>query len=231
MASTGTFLFHPELAELVDDAFEQAGIDPAKLDPRHLKSAARSAELMMGTWFTKGWTQWRIESSTQALAAGVNTFSLPVGGWDIFHAMIAVDGEDTATPMRAISRTDYSALNDKTLTGRPDRYFVDRSGYLGADPQSAVTVYLVPDKAYNVQYWYIRRSEDIGSPSNTLDLPWHWGETFTVNLAARLAKKFAPDRFSGLRQEGEIMLREAMTAERELADLTFKVSAGGSRGY
>jgi hypothetical protein len=231
MASTGTFLFHPELAELVDDAFEQAGIDPAKLDPRHLKSAARSAELMMGTWFTKGWTQWRIESATQALAAGVNTFSLPIGGWDIFHAMIAVDGEDAATPLRAISRTDYSALNDKTLTGRPDRFFVDRSGYLGADPRSAVTVYLVPDRAYNVQYWYIRRSEDIGNPSNTLDLPWHWGETFTVNLAARLAKKFAPDRFSGLRQEGEIMLREAMTAERELADLTFKVSAGGSRGY
>lgn len=230
MASTGTFLFHPELAELVDDAFEQAGVDPAHLTPRHLKSAARSAELMMGTWFIKGWTQWRIESATQALTAGVNTFNLPAGGWDIFHAMIAVNGEDAATPLRAISRSDWSAINDQTLTGRPDRYFVDRSTFLGADPRSAVTVYLVPDKAYDLRYWYIRRSEDIGNPANTLDLPWHWAETFTVNLAARIAKKFAPDRFTGLRTEAEIMLRDALSAERELAPLEVKVSAGGWRG-
>lgn len=230
MASTGTFLFHPELAELVDEAFEQAGVDPAKLDIRHLKSAARSAELMMGSWFVRGWNQWRIEHATVTVLEDATSFQLPVGGWDIFHAMVSVPGTDSEVQLHAISRTDYSGLNNKTLKGRPDRYFVDRNGFLGADPRSTVNLYLIPDRTYQIQYWYIRRSEDIGSlRSNTLDLPWHWNEPFAVGLAARIAKKFRPERFDRLYAEAEQLFDRAMYAERELADLTIKISAAGSR--
>jgi hypothetical protein len=231
MASTGTYLFYPELAELVDDAFEQAGLDPAQLDARHLKSAARSAELMMGSWFNRGWKQWQIKYGTQALLAGETEFTLPAGGWDIFHAMVVPTGEDAATPMMAISREDYSSLNDKTLTGRPDRYFTNRGTFMGADPASTVTVYLVPDKAYTVQYWYISRTEDVGRRAGNLDLPWHWNEAFTVGLAARLAKKFNPPRFNDLKVEEEMLIKDAMSSERELADTRIRISAAGSRRW
>lgn len=229
MASTGTFLFHPELAELVDEAFEQAGIDPAKLDVRHLRSACRSAELMMGSWFVRGWNQWRIEYDTATVLEDATSFQLPVGGWDIFHAMVVVPGTDSAVQLGAISRSDFSGLNNKALKGRPDRFFVDRNSFLGPDPRSTVNLYMIPDRTYEIQYWYIRRPEDVGTlRSNTLDLPYHWAEPFAVGLAARLAKKFAPEKFDKLYAEAEQLFDRAMSAERELADLTFRVSAAGS---
>lgn len=230
MPSTGTYLFHPELAELVDEAFEQAGINPAELDVRHLKSACRSAELMMGSWFVRGWNQWRIESATATVLEDETSFELPAGGWDIFHAMIMVPGTNSAVQLGAISRTDYSGINNKSLKGRPDRFFVDRTGFLGPDPASTVNLYMIPDQTYEIQYWYIRRTEDIGSLRlNTLDMPWHWNEPFAVGLAARLAKKFSPLRFDKLYAEAEQLFDRAMSAEREIAPAQFRVSAAGSR--
>lgn len=231
MASTGTFLFHPELAELVDDAFEQAGVDPAKLSARHLRSAARSAELMMGSWFNRGWKQWTMASVDEAVVLDQASFTLPAGGWDIFHATVE-DATGNERELGAISRADYNAIHDKSITGEPDRYFVDRSTFLGADPSSTVYLYQVPNGPFTVHVWYIRRTEDVGKIGNTLDLPWNWKEAFTVGLAYRLAKKFPSQdgaRAMGLAAESEELFRLAMHTERELADAVFSVGVGGRR--
>jgi hypothetical protein len=238
MPSTGTFLYHPELAELMDDAFEQAGVDPAKLNGRHLRSAARSAELMMGSWFNRGWKQWTLSFQTEPVIAGQQTFDLPAGGWDIFHATLQ-DEQGFETELVPIARKDFNALHDKTLTGRTDRYFTDRSGWIGPDPAATVYLYHLPDRPYNVNFWYIRRTEDIGKMSNTLDMPWNWKEAFTVGLAYRLAKKFpppdpaamagAPTRVDKLMMEAEQLFALALGNDRELADTTFSMSLSRGR--
>lgn len=237
MPSTGTYLFHPELAELVDEAFEQAGVDPAKLTARHIRSAARSANLMMGTWFNDGYKQWTLGFVTESVIASQATFQLPIGGWDIFHAAIELSG-GSRIELGAISRSDFNAIHLPTQEGLPDRYFVDKSGFLGADPRSTVSLYQVPDGAYDIHVWYIRRTEDIGSLSNTLDLPWHWQEAFAVGLASRLADKFpppesmnpnVPPKATMLAQRAEDLFRRAKQNDRETSDIVISMSTRGSR--
>lgn len=231
MASTGTYLFHPELAELVDDAFEQAGIDPADLSARHLRSAARSAEMMMGSWFNRGWKQWNMATVDEAVTADQASFTLPAGGWDIFHATVE-DGQGHERELGAISRSDFNAIHDKSIAGEPDRYFVDRSTFIGPDPSSTVHLYQVPNGPFTIHVWYIRRTEDVGKIGNTLGMPWNWKEVFATSLAYRLAKKFPgqdANRAIKLKAESDELFANAMSTERELADTVFSVGVGGRR--
>lgn len=127
MAVSGTYAFNPQLADHIDEAFERCGIDPAELKARHIRSAVRSANLVFSDWQNFGYKQYTLAFVSQALTAGTNTFQLPVGGIDIFHATLKRSSKETE--VYPISRSDYNGLYDKTVQGRPDRYFVDRGSF------------------------------------------------------------------------------------------------------
>lgn len=200
MATTGTFAFNPKFAEHIDEAFERCGIDPADLKARHIRSAKRSAGLMLKDWQNFGWKQHAIEFVSQPLVAGTNTFTLPVGGVDIFHATLKRDGREVE--MYPISRSDYNSLHDKALTGRPDRYFVDRGTFLGDAPAATVYLWQTPENSTDtMEIYYIRTLEDAGDPMHTLDIPPSYQEAFSAGMAFMLSKKFAPDRAVMLRAD------------------------------
>jgi len=245
MATTGTFTYNPEFAELVDEAWERCGKDPAQLEARHHKSAARSAQLMLADWMTMGARQWTIiHAAPQTLTQGQQTFELPNGGWDIFHATL-VDSQGYETEAYAISREDYHSIHDKDMEGRPDRYWVDKSTFIGANPKSTVYIWQVPNLANEtstIDYYYIRRIMDAGQATagEHLELPFHWTEAFSAGLAAKLAVKFAPDRLDMLTREynGGIgdsnspggALGRAMDLDRETSDTVLRVNYGRRRG-
>ena len=52
MTTSGTYLFNPDLAELVDEAMERARIDPAHITARHILSARRSMRFILSGWAT-----------------------------------------------------------------------------------------------------------------------------------------------------------------------------------
>ena len=200
MATSGTFAFNPKFAEHIDEAFERCGIDPAELKARHIRSAKRSANLMMKDWQNFGLKQHALEFVSQPLTAGTGTFVLPTGGVDIFHATLKRDGRETE--MYPISRSDYNALHDKSLQGRPDRYFVDKSTFTGDAPASTVYLWQVPENSTDtIELWYVRTLEDVGDPMNTLDLPAAYQEAFSAGMAFMLSKKFAPERAQLLRAD------------------------------
>jgi len=96
VATSSTFIFNPELADHIDEAFERCGIDPADLKARHIRSATRSANLVMSDWQNFGFKQFTLVKITHTFAAiGEISFILPTGGFDIFHATLKRDGRES----------------------------------------------------------------------------------------------------------------------------------------
>jgi hypothetical protein len=198
MARSGTYVFNPQLADHIDEAFESCGIDPAELKARHIRSAIRSSNLMLADWQNFGSKQFTLGFQSQSLTAGINTFTLPLGGVDIYHATLKRDSRETE--IYAISRSDYNSLHDKTLTGRPDRYFVDRSTFIGDSPASTVYLWQSPENSTDtIEFWYVRKHQDAGAMSNTLDLSSNYQMAFSLGLGYHLSMKFAPGRSKSLR--------------------------------
>lgn len=201
MVTTGTFTFNPELADQIEEAFERCGIDPAELKARHIRSAIRSANLMFADWQNWGYKQHTLVFLSQALTSvGQTSFTLPVGGIDIFHATLKRDGRESE--MYPISRSDYNSLHDKALTGRPDRYFVDRGTFIGDSPASTVNLWQAAERTTDtIELWYMRSHEDVGDPINTLDINSLYQAAFAAGLSYFLSWKYAPERTSKLKGE------------------------------
>lgn len=200
MAVSGTFGFNPQLADHIDEAFERCGIDPAELKARHIRSAVRSANLVFTDWQNFGYKQYALEFVSQPVVTGEITFTLPVGGLDIFHATLKRDGRESE--MYPIARSDYNALHDKTITGRPDRYFVDRGDFIGDDPRSTVYLWQAPENSTDtIEIWYVRKQQDAGDMSNTLDMSPNYFEAFACAMAYHISRKFAIDRVKRLKDD------------------------------
>lgn len=218
MSTSATYLFDPDLAEMVDDAFERAGVDPATLTQRHINSARRGMNFMFSYWWTRGVHQWLVEKQSQAVTKGMQTFTLSEGGLDILTASLRRDGVDT--PMVPISREDWQAIPDKDVEGRPDRYFVDRT-------TGTPTVYIWQageNATDTIEYWYFRQFQDAGRARNTLDIPYYFQDAFAAGLAARLALKYTPQKYSVLAAEAENSLRFALIEDGSRAPLNISVS-------
>ena len=241
MASSGTYAFNPELADHIDEAFERCGIDPSDLKARHIRSAIRSANLVFSDWQTFGSKQHTIAFKSQTMTTADQSFSLPVGGFDIFHATLKRSGRETE--MYPISRSDYNAITDKTVKGRPDRYFVDRGSFT---PATGATVFIwqaAENSTDTFEIWYLRTQEDAGDPSDTLNLPPLYQEAFACGLAFHLCRKYAPQRRRMLRADylGENYdefknsrpagaMGRALAEDRDTGDAIFRVRFDRYRG-
>lgn len=189
MTTTNTFTFDPDIAELFEEAYERAGIDPRALGASHTRSALRSLKLMLNSeWATIGVRQWMIDQGTAELTPDQKNFNLPAGGIDILQAVLRRAGHDTE--LYPISRSDYLIIVDKDLRGRPDRYFVERV----AGTKIAHFWPASENSTDVIVYDYFRQMQDVGELSNTLQMPAHAFEACVAGLAWRLAVKFQPER-------------------------------------
>jgi hypothetical protein len=82
----------------------------------------------------------------------------------------------------------------------------------------------VPENSTDViHYWRLRRLQDVGNPSNTLDVTSRWFEPVASGLAEKLALKFAPARHTKLALLAENAFLTAKSDERERGDLRMTI--------
>lgn len=233
MATSGTFIFNPDLAELVDEALERCRIDPAKITARHILSARRSMRFMLADWATRDYHNFRIQQesftvvqSQASYTSGVD-FSIADNNLiDILDAVLTRDGVDT--PIVQYSRKDFLNIPEKTTEGRPDRWFVDKQR-----DQIVVTFWPVPENSTDViTFNAVRKYEDSDTAADNADIPFHMYDAFAYGLAFRLAEKFGPPELeSALFQKSENAFRGAQNAVRERGDVTIVPHAGRRRRY
>lgn len=187
MASSGTYGLSPELAELIDEAYERIQVDPATLTGRHVRSALRSMNLMFADLPNHGDIPWSKSTVEYTAVDGDASFETADATIDVLEAVLRRSGVDT--PMVRISREDYLLIPDKDTEGRPDRFFVDHQ--VG---KPVVHIRPVFENATDkVVYTRLRHIENPGQMTNTPDARQSWLEAITAGLTARLAEKYKPE--------------------------------------
>lgn len=188
MTTSGTTNFNPQLTEIIQEAYDRAGI--VMRSGYEYRSARRSIDLMMQEWANRGINMWTVDEGSQVLTAGVHTYPLPSDTVDLIdHVIRTGDGSAANQSDLTINRmsvSNYSSIPNKLTSGRPIRLYVDRQ----INP--TFTVWPVPDSSqtYTLVYWRLRRIQDAGQPgTNTMDMPFRFVPALVAGLAYQLAMK------------------------------------------
>tara|TARA_R110000868_G_scaffold112176_4_gene302304 strand:+ start:10917 stop:11609 length:693 start_codon:yes stop_codon:yes gene_type:complete len=222
MATSGTSVFNLDLAELVEEAFERCG---AELRTGYdLKTARRSLNLLFADWANRGINLWTVEQGSINLVQGTATYNLPDNTVDLLEHVIRTGAGNVSTQadltITRISVSTYSSIPNKLTQARPIQVYIDRQA-----PTPTVTVWPTPDGSipYQFIYWRLRRIQDAGDGSNTMDVPFRFIPCMVSGLAYYLAIKL-PDalpRLEILKAQYDTDWDFASTEDREKAAVRF----------
>ncbi len=222
MANTtsGTTIFEKgfSIADIVEEAYERIGIQG--VSGYQLKGARRSLNIMFQEWSNRGLHYWEVANNSITLVNGQSVYTMFRSTADGTSSATAVYGVDDIleasyrnsdsidTPLTKINRSTYQALSNKTSTGQPTQYFVQRF-----IDKITVTLYLTPgsDQAGEFfNYYYVKRIQDAGDYSNDADVPYRFVPCMVAGLAYYLAVKNAPDKIQMLKMLYEDELQRAL---------------------
>ena len=198
--------FNLDVAEYIEEAFERCGLE-AKTG-YDLQTARRSMNIMLAEWANRGLNQWTIEQRTQALTASDSEYSLGTDLIDILSLVVRRSGTDFT--MTRISRDSFLNLPNKTSTGRPTQYFLDRQ----ITPN--LKLFPTPENSTDViVYDALTRIQDADAQVNTMEIPFRFFPCLTAGLAYYIAMKRAPDRIQLLKTVYEEEFERAMAEDRD----------------
>ncbi len=221
MATSGTATFNLDLAEIVEEAFERCG---SELRTGYdLKTARRSLNLLFADWANRGVNMWTFEQGTQTLTPGTATYNLPTDTVDLLEHVIRTGAGNVATQadltITRISVSTYATIPNKLQQGRPIQIWIERLN------TPRFTVWPVPDSSqtYQLVYWRLRRIQDAGNGTNTMDMPFRFLPCMVAGLAYYLSMKVpgAMDRMQSLKAQYDEAWELAATEDREKAAVRF----------
>lgn len=226
MASSGTYTFDPNVAEICEEAWDRCGKDKSQIRQEDITSTRRSMNLLFVEWANRGVKLWNVDSVTgtsETLVSGTATYTLAARTIAILEA-VRRDSNGNDIWLAPMSRNEWVALPDKDNAGLPVQFYFDR--------QVTPTVTLWPvinTSGYSFVYWRLKQNEDVGAATNTLAIPYRWQEAVASGLAARLAVKFAADRMALLAPEAEKQFLLAAGEETERGPTVIRPDLSGYR--
>ena len=217
-SGTATFEKGFSISDIVEEAYERIGIQG--VSGYQLKSARRSLNILFQEWANRGLHYWEVANNNITLVSGQATYTMFRSTADGTSSATAVYGVDDVleasyrnasnvdVPLTKINRAAYQSLSNKTSTGQPTQYFVQR-----LIDRVTVTLYLTPgsDQAGKfLNYYYVKRIQDAGDYTNDADVPYRFVPCMIAGLAYYLAIKNAPDRMQMLKLLYEDELNRAL---------------------
>ena len=189
MATSESFNFTLDLGEIIEEAYERAGLELRS--GYDYKTARRSLDLLMLDWQNRGLNLWTVKNASHTLTAGTAAYGLSAERIEIIEASLRTDVGDSSNQsdltMERISAVQYSHLTNKLTQGRPLQYYVERS-----PSNITINMWPVPDsqETYTFVYYYLERIEDSGKPaSNNMDVPDRYLPCLVSGLAYNIALK------------------------------------------
>lgn len=183
MATSGTATWNLDIADLIEEAYERAGLEART--GYDFRTARRSLNIMAAEWANRGLNLWTIEQTTQTLTPGVATYTLPADTIDIIEAVLRITANGTSTDftVERIGVGDFATIPVKATPGRPLQIYVERL----LAPR--FTLWPVPDSAYSIIYWTMRRIEDATGATDNMDVPVRFVPAMAAGLAFHIAMK------------------------------------------
>ena len=113
------------------------------------------------------------------------------GADDILEASFR-NASNIDVPLTKIARSAYQALSNKTSTGQPSQYFVQRF-----IDKITINLYLTPGSTENgkfLNFFFVKRIQDVGAYTNASDVPYRFVPCMVSGLTYYLSQKYAPQR-------------------------------------
>ena len=233
MAVNTATTFNPDVGDIVEEAFERAGLE--LVSGYDLRSARRSLDLMSMEWANRGINLWTVEelkytassdgTGTQTLVKGTSKYQLRDNTVSILDMVLRTNDEDaslqTDYELNRISRETYMGIPAKLTEGRPTQVYIDRQqGRVDA------SLWPVPDESskYKIVYTRVRRMTDAG-PGGTYnaDVPDRFWPALVAGLAYNVACKRPEslNRVEMLKRNYEEQFALAADEDREKAPVRF----------
>jgi hypothetical protein len=174
-----------DFTEIAEEAWERAGREMRS--GYDLRTARRSMNLMTIEWQNRGINLWTIDEGTVSLVSGTAQYTLPADTVDLLEQVIRTGSGSTQQDLtiNRISVSTYASIPNKTTTGRPIQFWIER---LVDAPR--INVWPVPDSNdYTFKYWRMRRIEDAGRGIETADMPFRFLPCLVAGLAYNIALK------------------------------------------
>jgi len=222
MTTSGTYTFgDTEQIDIITEAYERVGRNPATLSSNDIDSARRSINYMFSDWANNGPNLWAVDLQSITLLPGVLYYDLEPRTVSILQVYTRTMSGAQATDlmMSPISRAEYDAIPNKAQLGqRPFQYYFQRTItprlYIWQAPQ---------DVGVTLFYHRMKIQEDAGAFTDSMDAPNRWMEAIAAGLAAKLSVKFAPDRLEFLQGLADGSYARAAAEDREKVPLRITI--------
>ena len=199
MATSGTKTFSLNIADTIEEAFELAGLELRT--GYDAETARRSLNIMFADWSNRGVNLWTIDQVSLTLTAGTNQYTLNSYDVDIVSAVVrqTISGSTTDLQLNRVGRTEFLNIPDKTSTGRPTQYFLDR------DTTPVLNIWPTPDTVatYTLITNRVTRIDDVTASNQDPDVPSRFMPCMVSGLAYYLAMKKNPEKAPMLKQQYE----------------------------
>ena len=149
-----------------------------------------------------------------ATTATTSTASLedPQSTVDILSGVVRRSNSDIS--ITRVSRDDYLTIANKSTTGRPTQFYVDRQ------ITPIVKIWPAPENSTDIFiYDRLVRIDDADTSINTLDIPFRFYPCLTAGLAYYMALKRAPERVQILKGLYEEEFQRAADEDRDKANI------------
>ena len=216
-SGTTTFDKTFSIDEIIEESFDRLGM--FTLNGGHLKTARRSLNIMFQEWANRGLHYWEIANNNITLVSGQAVYTMfrstddgtsdataVYGVDDILEAVYRNNNVDT--PLTKINRSTYQGLSNKTATGTPSQFYVQRF-----IDKVTITLYLTPGSSEAgkfLNYYYVKRIQDAGIYTNATDVPYRFVPCMVSGLAFYLCQKYQPQRCQEMKLYYEDELSRAL---------------------
>lgn len=217
-------MYTPDLADIIEEAFERAtGGTRAVQTGYDFRTARRSLNLLLMEWANKGVNLWTLDQGVIPLIKGLAGYQLPADTVDLIEHSVRtiVGGKPNDMSLTRIAMPDYTSIPNKSLLGRPQQIFIQR-----LSPYPVLTLWPVPDAndTYQLVAWRLRRIESAMPPgSNTPDIPFRFTPALIAGLAYHMATKLPEGaaRAIPLKAAYDEAFAEAAAEDRDRATVRF----------
>jgi hypothetical protein len=220
MATSRTTTFESTFSidDIITEAYERLGrFDYSGND---LRSARRSLNIMFQEWANRGLHYWQVKNNSITLVNGQSVYTMfrsPSDGTSDATAVYGVDdileavyrnSSSVDFPLTKINRSAYQGLSNKTQTGVPTQYYVQRF-----IDKVTITLYLTPgsSEAGNfLNFYFVSRIQDAGNYTNEADVPYRFVPCMVAGLAYYLSQKINPQLTQQMKLLYEDELKRAL---------------------
>lgn len=222
MATSGTRTLNLNLDDIIEEAYEQAGLEAS--NGYDYRTARRSLNLILTDLMNYGVNLWTINLVTTALTSGTSSYTLATTVADVLDLAVR-DSDSLDTIANRIGLQEYlRSRTDKSASGtKPVQFAIERNSYGG----HTMYVWPVPDNStHSLVYWTLSYMEDVSATGGeqTIDVPKRFVPAITTGLAYHLLRKqpnldqqgFA--RLQLLRTDYQEILTRAQEEDRERSD-------------